>query len=50
MTERTAHKVLVIGSLIYILAIPVSVIHYKKLKKIFVSDNKYDEEEPEDVL
>ena len=43
-------KALVIGCLIYILAIPASVIHYKKLKKIFVSDNKYDEEEPEDVL
>ena len=43
-------KALVIGCLIYILAIPVSIIHYKKLKKIFVSDNKYDEEEPEDVL
>ena len=43
-------KALVIGCLIYILAIAVSIIHYKKLKKIFVSDNKYDEEEPEDVL
>jgi len=43
-------KALVIGCLIYILAIPASIIHYKKLKKIFVSDNKYDEEEPEDVL
>ena len=43
-------KALVIGCLIYILAIPASIIHYKKLKKTFVSDNKYDEEEPEDVL
>ena len=43
-------KALVIGCLIYILAIPASIIHYKKLKKIFISDNKYDEEEPEDVL
>jgi CDP-diacylglycerol--serine O-phosphatidyltransferase len=43
-------KALVIGCLIYILAIPASIIHYKKLKKIFVNDNKYDEEEPEDVL
>ena len=43
-------KVLVIGCLIYILAIPASIIHYKKLKKIFASDNKNDEEEPEDVL
>jgi len=36
--------------LIYILAIPASIIHYEKLKKIFTNDNKYDEEEPEDVL
>ena len=43
-------KALVIGCLIYILAIPASIIHYKKLKKIFANDNKYDEEEPEDVL
>ena len=43
-------KALVIGCLIYLLTIPISIIHYKKLKKIFVSDNKYDEEEPEDVL
>ena len=42
-------KALFIGCLIYILVIPVSIIHYKKLKKIFVNDNKY-EEEPEDVL
>ena len=43
-------KALVIGCLIYILAIPASIIHYKKLKKLFANDNKYDEEEPEDVL
>jgi len=43
-------KALVIGCLIYLLTIPISIIHYKKLKKIFVNDNKYDEEEPEDVL
>ena len=43
-------KALVIGCLIYILAIPASIIHYKKQKKIFANDNKYEEEEPEDVL
>jgi len=43
-------KALVIGCLIYLLTIPISIIHYKKFKKIFINDNKYDEEEPEDVL
>ena len=43
-------KALVIGCLIYLLTIPISIIHYKKFKKIFINDNKYNEEEPEDVL
>ena len=43
-------KVLIAGSIIYLLAIPVSIIHYKKLKKDFANYNKINEEEPEDVL
>ena len=33
-------KVLVIGSAIYLLAIPLSILHYQKFKKDFVRDNK----------
>ena len=43
-------KALIMGCLIYLLSIPASIIHYKKLKKSFVNDNKFIEEEPEDVL
>ena len=43
-------KVLIIGSTIYLLAVPASIIHYKKLKKDFANYNKINEEEPEDVL
>ena len=43
-------KVLIIGSTIYLLAVPASIIHYKKLKKDFANYNKINEEEPEDIL
>ncbi len=43
-------KALIMCCLIYLLSIPASIIHYKKLKKSFVNDNKFIEEEPEDVL
>ena len=43
-------KVLIIGSTIYLLAVPASIIHYKKLIKDFANYNKINEEEPEDIL
>ncbi len=43
-------KVLAIGSTIYVLTIPASIIHYKKIKKDFTSDYKSSNDEPEDVL
>ena len=43
-------KVLVIGCAFYMLIIPVSGIHFLKLKKGFTNDNKLKDEEPEDVL
>ena len=43
-------KALVIGCAFYMLIIPVSGIHFLKLKKGFTNDNKLKDEEPEDVL
>jgi len=43
-------KALIIGCLVYLLALPVSYIHYKKIEKKFVNENKFNEEEPEDFL
>ena len=43
-------KALVIGCAFYMLIIPVSGIHFLKLKKSFINDNKLNDEEPEDVL
>jgi len=43
-------KVLVIGCVFYILMIPVSGIHFLKLKKDFKNVNHLNDEEPEDIL
>ena len=43
-------KALLIGCTFYMLIIPVSGIHFLKLKKNFTNDNKLKDEEPEDVL
>ena len=43
-------KVLALGCVIYLLMIPLSGIHFFKLKKNFRNSKDYDEKEPEDVL
>ncbi len=43
-------KVLALGCVIYLLMIPLSGIHFFKLKKNFKNSKDYDEKEPEDVL
>ena len=43
-------KFLALGSIIYFLIIPLSCIHFLKLKKNFKNEKNYSEEEPEDIL
>ncbi len=43
-------KVLVIGCVFYLFLIPVSILHFLKLKKGFKNENKLNDQEPEDVL
>ena len=43
-------KVLALGCVIYLLTIPVSGVHFLKLKKNLKNIKNYSEEEPEDVL
>ncbi len=43
-------KVLAIGSIGYILLIPISGVHFVKLKKNLKGDNNIEDKEPEDVL
>ena len=43
-------KVLALGCVIYLLTIPVSGVHFLKLKKNLKNIKNYNEEEPEDVL
>ena len=43
-------KVIIIGSLIYFLTIPLSILHYKKLKKLHMTDTKIKDDELEDIL
>ncbi len=43
-------NVIAIGSLIYLLAIPLSIFHYQKLKKGSLSNKTSAEDEPEDML
>ena len=43
-------KVLIICSMIYLLSIPVSIFRYYKLKKVFTHDDRFKDEEPEDIL
>tara|TARA_Y100000816_G_scaffold290510_1_gene279371 strand:+ start:685 stop:1488 length:804 start_codon:yes stop_codon:yes gene_type:complete len=43
-------KALVIGCVFYLFLIPVSILHFLKLKKGFKNENKLNDQEPEDVL
>ena len=43
-------KALVIGCVFYIFLIPVSILHFLKLKKGFKNENNLNDQEPEDVL
>ena len=43
-------KVLVVGCALYLFMIPVSGIHFLKLKKSFKNETKLNDNEPEDVL
>ncbi len=43
-------KALIIGCVFYLFLIPVSAIHFLKLKKDFKNESKLNDQEPEDVL
>ena len=43
-------KVLIVGSTVYLLTVPISLFHYHKIKKTHKHDNNFNDEEPEDIL
>ena len=43
-------KALIIGCVFYLFLIPVSAIHFLKLKKDYKNESKLNDQEPEDVL
>ncbi len=43
-------QVIFLGSIFYLLAVPISILHYKKLKKDLTANNQFKDDEPEDML